>query len=203
MKAPFVRVVDDFQTAVLQWTSLAQSLVSYGKDKIGVTKNVVYYILAFIVFLVDQGVKYLVATQMNIGDEIPVIGNFFVITSHRNAGAAFGILQNQRWFFIVVTIVVVVALVWYLQKVKNSPHKLLPVALSLVLGGAIGNFLDRALTGEVVDFVQLNFGSYTFPIFNIADSAICIGVALIVLETLLEGRREKAAAQIERNETHE
>lgn len=70
-----------------------------------------------------------------------------------------------------------------LAKVKNSPHKLLPVALSLVLGGAIGNFLDRALTGEVVDFVQLNFGSYTFPIFNIADSAICIGVALIIVET--------------------
>ena len=136
----------------------------------------VYYILAFIVFLVDQGTKYLIATRMELREEIPVIGNFFVITSHRNSGAAFGILQD---------------------------HKLLPVALSLVLGGAIGNFLDRALTGEVVDFVQLNFGSYTFPIFNIADSAICVGVALIIVETLLEGRREKAAAKTEGNEQTE
>ncbi|NUU77947.1 signal peptidase II [Paenibacillus xylanilyticus] len=163
----------------------------------------VYYILAFIVFLVDQGTKYLIATRMELREEIPVIGNFFVITSHRNTGAAFGILQDQRWFFIVVTVIVVIALIWYLQKVKDTPHKLLPVALSLVLGGAIGNFLDRALTGEVVDFVQLNFGSYTFPIFNIADSAICIGVALIIVETFLEGRREKVAAKIEGNEQHE
>ncbi|MFS0871623.1 signal peptidase II [Paenibacillus xylanilyticus] len=163
----------------------------------------VYYILAFIVFLVDQGTKFLIATRMELREEIPVIGNFFVITSHRNTGAAFGILKDQRWFFIVVTVIVVIALIWYLQKVKDAPHKLLPVALSLVLGGAIGNFLDRALTGEVVDFVQLNFGSYTFPIFNIADSAICIGVALIIVETFLEGRREKAAAKIEGNEHHE
>ena len=76
----------------------------------------VYYILAFIVFLVDQGTKYLIATQMELREEIPVIGNFFVITSHRNSGAAFGILQDQRWFFIVVTVIVVIALVWYLQK---------------------------------------------------------------------------------------
>ncbi|WKL02997.1 signal peptidase II [Paenibacillus amylolyticus] len=163
----------------------------------------VYYILAFIVFLLDQGTKYLIATWMELKEEIPVIGNFFVITSHRNSGAAFGILQDQRWFFIVVTLIVVVALIWYLQKVKDTLHKLLPVALSLVLGGAIGNFLDRALTGEVVDFVQLNFGSYTFPIFNIADSAICIGVGLIIVETLLEGQREKAATKIEGNEHHE
>ncbi|WP_160034251.1 signal peptidase II [Paenibacillus sp. An7] len=151
----------------------------------------IYYVIALIVFLVDQGSKWLVKTNMDLGQEISVIGDFFYITSHRNRGAAFGILQDQRWFFIVVTIIVVVALVWYIQKIKSQPDKLLPLALSLVLAGAIGNFLDRLLMGEVVDFFKFNFGSYTFPIFNVADSAIVVGVALIILDTLLESRREK------------
>lgn len=151
----------------------------------------IYYVIALIIFLVDQGSKWLVKTNMDLGQEISVIGDFFYITSHRNRGAAFGILQDQRWFFIVVTIIVVIALVWYIQKIKSQPDKLLPLALSLVLAGAIGNFLDRLLMGEVVDFFKFNFGSYTFPIFNVADSAIVVGVALIILDTLLETRREK------------
>ncbi|WIV18229.1 signal peptidase II [Paenibacillus polygoni] len=151
----------------------------------------IYYVIALIVFMVDQGSKWLVKTNMDLGQQISVIGDFFYITSHRNRGAAFGILQDQRWFFIVVTIIVVVALVWYIQKIKSQPDKLLPLALSLVLAGAIGNFLDRLLMGEVVDFFKFNFGSYTFPIFNVADSAIVVGVALIILDTLLESRREK------------
>lgn len=151
----------------------------------------IYFGIALIIFLIDQGVKYLVATRMGLYEQIPVIGNFFLITSHRNRGAAFGILEGQRWLFIVITIVVVIGIVWYLRKTVKAGQKLLPVALSLVLGGAVGNFLDRAISGEVVDFAQFNFGSYTFPIFNVADSAIVIGVALIILDTLLESRRNK------------
>ncbi|MDO7905385.1 signal peptidase II [Paenibacillus sp. JX-17] len=151
----------------------------------------VYFVIALIVFLLDQGVKYLIATQLELGEQIPVIGQFFVITSHRNQGAAFGILEGQRWFFIVITIVVVIAIVWYLRKTSRNGQKLLSVALSLVLGGAVGNFLDRAVSGKVVDFAQFTFGTYVFPIFNIADSAIVIGVALIILDTLLDSRRQQ------------
>lgn len=167
-----------------------------------VTCRVVYFLIALIMFLIDQGTKYLIATRLTIGEQIPVIGNFFLITSHRNTGAAFGILEGRRWFFIVITIVVVSGIIWYLQKVKHQPNKLLPTGLSLVLGGAIGNFLDRAISGEVVDFLQFNFGSYTFPIFNVADSCIVVGVALIILDSLLEIRREKqiAAAQQDHEE---
>ncbi|KGE18090.1 signal peptidase II [Paenibacillus wynnii] len=143
----------------------------------------VYYLIALIVFLIDQGTKYLIATRLELQEQISVIGNFFLITSHRNRGAAFGILEGQRWFFYVVTVVVVIGIVWYLNKVRKT-QKLLPTALGLVLGGAIGNFLDRLVSGEVVDFLQLNFGSYTFPIFNVADSCIVIGVALIILDSL-------------------
>jgi signal peptidase II len=152
---------------------------------------VVYYLIAFVLFLIDQGTKYLIASKLEMYEQIPVIGDFFLITSSRNRGAAFGILQDQLWFFIVVTLIVVGGIVWYLRKVSKEGRKLLPTALALVLGGALGNFIDRLLMGEVVDFLQFNFGSYTFPIFNIADSCIVIGVGLIILDTLLEGRREK------------
>lgn len=145
----------------------------------------VYYLIALILFLIDQVTKYVIATRMELGEQIPVIKDFFIITSHRNRGAAFGILQGQQWFFIIITIVVVSGIVWYLNKTKGS-RRLLPTALALVLGGAVGNFLDRLLTGEVVDFLMFNFGSYTFPIFNVADSCIVIGVGLIILDTLLD-----------------
>ncbi|MNW29384.1 Lipoprotein signal peptidase [compost metagenome] len=154
----------------------------------------VYFLIALIMFLIDQGTKYLIATKLTIGEQIPVIGDFFLITSHRNRGAAFGILEGQRVFFIIVTVIVLIGIVWYLLKVIKLGNKLLPTALSLVLGGAVGNFLDRAVAGEVVDFLQFNFGSYTFPIFNVADSCIVIGVALIVLDSLLEVRREKQSS---------
>ncbi|MGZ9585087.1 signal peptidase II [Paenibacillus marinisediminis] len=148
------------------------------------------YSIALIVLLLDQGSKWLIATVMEEGDKIPVIGDFFLITSHRNTGAAFSMLEGKRLFFIVVTIIAVVGIIWYLQKVKFTQGKVLPIGLSLILGGALGNFVDRVITGEVVDFLQFNFGSYTFPIFNIADSAICIGVGLVLLDAFLAVRRE-------------
>ncbi|WP_172249816.1 signal peptidase II [Saccharibacillus deserti] len=151
----------------------------------------IYYVIALVAFLIDQGTKYLVATRMEIKEQIPIIGDFFILTSHRNKGAAFGILQEQQWFFIIVTLVVVAGIVWYLQRVKHAKGsaRLLPVALSLVLGGALGNFLDRLRMGEVVDFFLFNFGSYSFPIFNVADACIVVGVALIIIDTLLDAKR--------------
>ena len=148
------------------------------------------YGMALIVLLVDQGTKWIIATQMELHERIPVIGDFFLITSHRNTGAAFSILEGKRGFFIVLTSIVVIGIVWYLQKVKFSQGEMLPTALSLILGGALGNFIDRVVTGEVVDFLQFNFGSYTFPIFNVADSAICLGAGLLLLDALLSVRRE-------------
>jgi len=158
----------------------------------------IYYVIAFIVFLIDQATKWLIATNYKLHETHNVIGEFFQLTSHRNKGAAFGILENQRWFFIIITTVVVVGIIWYLQSLLKSKRKLLPFALSLVLGGALGNFLDRALHGEVVDFFQFNFNfggyPYTFPIFNVADSGIVVGVALIFLDALIGWRKEKQGA---------
>ncbi|MEI2400518.1 MULTISPECIES: signal peptidase II [Paenibacillus] len=159
----------------------------------------VYFLIALIVFLIDQGTKYLIATRLEIAEQIPVIKDFFIITSHRNRGAAFGILEGQQWFFIVITVIVVAGIVWYLNKARKT-RKLLPTALSLVLGGAVGNFLDRILNGEVVDFLMFNFGSYTFPIFNVADSCIVVGVALIILDTLLDVKGEQEVTEVKESQ---
>ncbi|MDB5053587.1 MAG: peptidase [Bacilli bacterium] len=157
-----------------------------------------YYIVALVVFLIDQCSKLLIVHNLKLYETHSVIGEFFQITSHRNRGAAFGILQDQRWFFITVTIIVVGGIVWYMRKVIKENKRLLGIALSLLLGGAVGNFLDRALHGEVVDFLAFHFQftifghavDYSFAIFNLADSAICIGVALICIDALLGWAKE-------------
>ena len=147
-----------------------------------------------LIFLVDQATKFMVATKLMLGEEVPVLENFFYITSHRNAGAAFGILQHQRWLFIVTTIIAVSFIVWYLNQSKHHSNKLLPLGLSFVLGGALGNLLDRVLRGQVIDFLQFNFGTYVFPVFNIADCAICVGAVLVILNTMFDRNRETTAS---------
>lgn len=158
-----------------------------------------YYVLAAVVLALDQLTKWAVKTNMALYEAIPVIGDFFQIYSHRNRGAAFGILQNQRLFFVIVTIFVLAAAFLYLRRAIRRSDRLLAVALSLLIGGAAGNFVDRALFGEVVDFFKFRFQfdwfgtpvDYTYPIFNVADIAIVSSVALILLDSLLAWRREK------------
>lgn len=158
-----------------------------------------FYGIAVLMIIIDQITKWLIVKNLELYEVVSVIGDFFAITSHRNQGAAFGILQNQRWFFILITIVIVCGIIWYLHKQVRERKRLLPLALSLVLGGAIGNFIDRARHGEVVDFFQFHFVfnffgkaiDYIFPIFNVADSCIVVGVGLILVDSLIAWRNEK------------
>ena len=150
----------------------------------------IYYVVALFIILFDQVTKWVIVNYMELGQKITVIENFLYITSHRNRGAAWGILQGQMWFFYVITSIVVVILVVYIQKLR--PHqKLFGISLGLMLGGAIGNFIDRIFRKEVVDFVDTWIFTYDFPIFNIADSALVIGVGLILILTLFEGKLDK------------
>jgi signal peptidase II len=150
--------------------------------------NLYYYVIALLVFSLDQWTKKLIVQHMQIGESIPLIQGVFQLTSHRNRGAAFGILQNQRWLFILITLAVAFGIIYYLRKVgKNRP--MISYSLALILGGAAGNFLDRLFHGEVVDF--LDFTLIHYPIFNVADSAIVIGVCLFILDTLREMKAEK------------
>lgn len=129
----------------------------------------VYYLTALVLIILDQWTKYLVVTKMEIGQSIPIIENFFYLTSHRNQGAAWGILQGQMWFFYIITVVVIGFVIYYLQQMGKQ-SRLVGTALSLILAGAVGNFIDRIFRKEVVDFANTYIFTYDFPIFNVADS---------------------------------
>lgn len=152
-----------------------------------------YYIIAAIIIVIDQISKWLIVKNMELGENITVIENFLYITSHRNRGAAWGILQGQMWFFYIITAIVIIGMIYYIQKYTKE-NKVMGIALGLMLGGAIGNFIDRLFRKEVVDFINTYIFSYDFPIFNVADSALCVGVALLFIQMLLEGKQEKEKA---------
>jgi signal peptidase II len=151
---------------------------------------VFYYLIALLVIAFDQLTKWMIVQKMEYGESIEIIENLLYITSHRNRGAAWGILQGQMWFFYIITIAVIIGLVYYIQKMAKE-SRLLGVALALMLGGAIGNFIDRVARQEVVDFVHTYIFSYSFPVFNVADAALSIGVGLLVIHMFLEEKNAK------------
>ena len=152
-----------------------------------------YYLLAIFVIAIDQFTKYLVVKNMELYEQIPVIDNFFYLTSHRNSGAAWGILEGKMGFFYIITIIVIAGIIYYLHK-YGKDNVLFASALGLILGGAIGNFIDRIFHQEVVDFFDFIIFGYDFPIFNIADSALTIGVILVIIATLFEEKKQKGKA---------
>lgn len=149
-----------------------------------------YYVIAILVIIMDQLSKWWIVVNLELGERLTIITNWLYFTSHRNKGAAFGILQNQMLLFVIVTVIVVIGIIYYLQ--RKVVYRGTGVAFGLILGGAIGNFLDRLFRGEVVDFIDVNLFAYTdFPIFNIADSSLVIGVILLMLFTLKEEEMKK------------
>ncbi len=126
------------------------------------------------VFAADQFSKWLVLTRMTPGEEVPVIPGAFHITSSRNPGAAFGILQGQTFFFLAITVLLLAGIVFYARRL-GSASPLLRLGLGLAAGGAAGNLVDRLRFGTVVDF--LDFG--VWPVFNLADVAIVAGAFLL------------------------
>ena len=141
-----------------------------------------YYFVALLILLLDQWSKWLVMENMALGESITLVESWLYLTSHRNAGAAFGILQGQQWLFIVITVVVIGVILYTLQKFRQE--RFLALSLSLILGGAIGNFIDRLRFGEVVDFIDVRIFTYHYPIFNVADSAVVIGGVLLAIAML-------------------
>ena len=142
--------------------------------------------IAGVVLLLDQVTKFLVMRHIRMFEVITVIPGFFNLTYVRNRGAAFGMLAGVpgAWrsaFFIIVTVIAVAAIVLLIRK---TSERLLVAAFSLIAGGALGNLIDRVRWGEVVDFIDWYVRSYHWPTFNIADSAITVGVGLLVIDML-------------------
>lgn len=150
----------------------------------------VYYIIAAIIIIVDQLTKWVVIKNMELYEQITIVEDFFYFTSHRNKGAAWGILEGKMLFFYIVTTIVVIGVIYYMQKYAKN-DKFLAISLSFILGGAIGNFIDRLFRGEVVDFLDFIIFGYDFPIFNVADSSLVVGVTLILIATFFEEKQKK------------
>ncbi len=152
----------------------------------------IWFCLAFIVMLLDQYTKMLIIETYQLGDATRVTAFFNIVRVH-NTGAAFSFLSNasgwQRWFFTSFSIIAVGVIVWLLR--TRGSQRLFATALSFILGGAIGNVIDRLWHGYVVDFLDFHAAGMHFPAFNVADSAITLGAACLILDELLRARRAK------------
>ncbi len=149
--------------------------------------------LSFFVVIIDQATKALVINTVRLSDTIELLPILDIVYLE-NTGAAFSMLAQaggwQRWFFVALALGVSIALMVWLRRIR-SEQTLLAVGLSLVLGGALGNVIDRVMHGYVVDFIYFHWGPHYFPAFNIADTAISIGAGCLLLDAFRESGRKK------------
>lgn len=151
-----------------------------------------YLTIIILGILLDQITKYLAASQL-VGESIFIIDHFFYLTYLENKGAAFGILQDSRTFFILFTILVLIGLIYYAYKHRGNMHRTEKLALAFLVSGAFGNFIDRLLNGFVVDFLGLILPfDYHFPIFNVADLLVTAGCILFLVDAFFikDGRKD-------------
>ena len=150
--------------------------------------------IALLVIAADQATKWAIIEWLPLYDKVP-LNSFINLTHHQNTGAAFSFLAGaggwQRWFFVVLATAVSTIIAVWLYRIRKDGPLVLMAGLSLVLGGAIGNLIDRARLGYVTDFIQVWFGEWAFPSFNVADAAISVGAAFLIIDALfLSGRKE-------------
>ena len=150
--------------------------------------------LALAVVVADQLTKVLVIRGFELFEVVDVLP-VLEITRLHNTGAAFSLLADasgwQRWFFIALATLVSAGIVYWMRSLPRDSAPFLPAALALVMGGAIGNVIDRIWHGYVVDFLHFHWGNAYFPAFNVADSCITIGAGLLILDAILDGRRRQ------------
>ena len=159
------------------------------------TKYKILSFVSIVVLLLDQATKIFIDRTMEIHSSITVVKNFFNITYIRNKGAAFGFLAETSFrlpFFILISLIALVVIFALYRKLRPE-QKLSAVSLSLIFAGAMGNLIDRVRLGEVIDFIYVHWYEHYWPAFNVADSAICVGVFLLALDMLQDERSRKSA----------
>lgn len=165
------------------------------KGLVGWRAFTLWMVIAGIIVGLDQLTKAGIVKWVPLYEKVPLT-SFLNITHHQNEGAAFSFLAGaggwQRWFFTGLAIVVSTIIAVWLYRLRETGEWVLSCGLALVLGGAIGNLIDRIRLGYVTDFVQVLFGSWAFPSFNVADAAISVGAGLLIIDALfVSGRREQ------------
>lgn len=147
------------------------------------------FLIAITVLLTDQTIKCIISEKMLLNENIPVLNHIFSITKIYNSGAAFGILQNKTFFLTLFSLIVIALISAYLVSKRKVQNIASTIAWGLILGGTIGNLIDRLSLGYVLDFIKLDF--VDFPIFNIADLAINCGAALLIIYMLFVSEENK------------
>lgn len=146
------------------------------------------YWLALLFFIIDLVSKQLIIRLIDLSESIKIIPNFFYLTYVRNEGAAFSIFENQHVLILLVTFFALFFINNYLTKQKIN--KIESFSYSLITGGILGNLFDRIVYGYVIDFFDFRFGSYHYPVFNLADTFIVVGVIILMIYSFCEWRKE-------------
>ncbi len=139
---------------------------------------------SIIVFIIDLISKLLIDNLLKMGRVIKIIPKFFSLEKVYNTGISFGMLSGNQIIIIIITLVIMVFLLYMQKSFKNNIRNI--IAFSLIYGGIVGNLVDRVIYHHVIDFLSFKFGSYSFPVFNIADTCICIGTFLLILAIILK-----------------
>lgn len=154
-----------------------------------------YLVIAGGFFLIDQATKSWAVRRLRFGDDMPVISGFLNFAYAQNTGVAFSMLDNQgdagRWGLSIVAMIAATLVVYFFWRTPRSDDRILG-ALALLLAGIIGNVVDRIRLGFVVDFIDVQFGSWHYPTFNVADMAIVVGAGLLIIDMFLVKRKQQA-----------
>ena len=164
---------------------------------LAIGRFIAWMVVATVIVVADQATKWAIIEWVPLYDRVP-INDFVNLTHQKNTGAAFSFLADaggwQRWFFVVLATIVSVVIAVWIWRIRKEGQVLLSIGLSLVLGGAVGNLIDRVRLGYVTDFIQVWFGSWAFPSFNVADAGISVGAAFLIIDALFFSGRNTAPA---------
>jgi signal peptidase II len=148
--------------------------------------KLVFFIIALSIAVADQWIKLLIVNRFAEGEYLPVIPNFFNLVLAYNPGVAFGVFagidhDTSRYLVLGLTSIIALLAVYFFSNTEIGERKLGVLALAMIIGGAVGNLIDRVMLGKVVDYLDFYYGRYHYPAFNLADSAICIAVFLLLI----------------------
>ena len=157
------------------------------------TAKMWYLLVTGVVLIIDQFTKYWMSINLREGDEIDVISGFFKFSYTENPGIAFGMLNNGnvKWLLVAISVAAIIVVVFYITRTAVS-NRLLLWSLALLAAGISGNLVDRVRMGRVIDFILIYYKDYQWPVFNVADTAITIGAALMAIELFLPPQHERA-----------
>ncbi|MGB5333020.1 MAG: signal peptidase II [Woeseiaceae bacterium] len=162
-------------------------------ESAGNARFITWMVIALLIVVVDQLTKWAIVEWVPLYDRVP-LNSFINLTHQKNSGAAFSFLANaggwQRWFFVTLATVVSGVIAVWIWRIRKEGQVLLSIGLALVLGGAVGNLIDRIRLGHVTDFIQVWFGGWAFPSFNVADAGITVGAAALIIDALFFSGRQ-------------